>query len=179
MSKIINATQLIESLGSIDEQREMFLLRFHDVDRTVCTKLSEDFKRFDTENKGELTEHQALLLLEDRNLTKTATELRELLKDMRKNKGKNVSFVESACSFFSKDFDELNNFDDEEAKERASLVAIEQEVKLKQVEEEARRKKEDDEEKLLAKAAELDAESKLVCISYNLSCKLQHRMLIN
>jgi hypothetical protein len=162
MTTIINAAELIDALGSVDEQREMFLLKFHDVERVGCTQLADDFMRFDIEKKGELTEHQALLLLEDRHLTKTATELRELLRDMRKSKSKNISFVEFACSFFNKNFDELNNFADEESKTRAKQVAKEQEEKLKQVMEETKRKKDEDEAKIAAKAAQLEYESTLV-----------------
>lgn len=161
---IITAAELIKVLGSIVEQREMFLLRFRDIDRTDCVKLADDFKIFDVYNKNELTEHQVLMLLEDRNQTKTATELREILGEMRKGESKNITFVEFACSFFGKNFEDLDNFVDEEAKEIAKKEAEKQEELVQLVEEETKRKREEDETKAAAKAAELEAESKLVSV---------------
>ena len=65
---------------------------------------------------GELDEHEALMLLEHKNLTKTATELRMLLADIDKNKDRQVNFLEWCCFVFQKPWEELNNFVDEDAR---------------------------------------------------------------
>ena len=56
---------------------------------------------------GELDEHEALMLLEHKNLTKTATELRMLLADIDKNKDRQVNFLEWCCFVFQKPWEEL------------------------------------------------------------------------
>lgn len=162
---LIKAAELISALGSIDEQREMFLLKFKDVDRKECEDLATDFKRFDTEKKGELTEHQALMLLEHRDAAKTATELRQLLTEMDVSKNKKLSFVELSCSLFNKPFDDLDNFVDEEAKEQAKEEARKQAEKVKAVEEENKRLREEEEAKAAERAAILEAESKLTGVA--------------
>eukprot|EP01038_Epipyxis_sp_PR26KG_P008708 gene8708-11767_t len=106
-------------LQSVEEQREFFMWKYRDIPRTELNELLSEFKKFDAGNKGELTEVEAMKLLEARGETKTATELRAMIADIDKDKNHCVSFLEWCVCIYHKNWEELNDFVDEEARARA------------------------------------------------------------
>ena len=93
---------LINALGTSEEQRELFLFKFRDVDRADCSQLEKDFKKFDLDKRGELNEHQALQLMEYRSTVKTARELRAMISDMDFDKNHKLSLPKDGISLPSK-----------------------------------------------------------------------------
>ena len=152
-------------LGSLEEQRELFLWKFTDVDRQDVYALEKDFLKHDIKKCGELDEHEAAMLLEHRNNTKTASEIRQLLANIDKDKNHKVSFIEWACAIFEKPFDELNNFADEEARQKAMDEAKAAGEKARAAEEEIARAKEAEEAKMAQLAKELEDEAKLTGVA--------------
>lgn len=63
------------------------------------------------------------MLLEHRGEAKTATELREMIASMDADKNHRLSFVEFCCAYFSKSFEDLNNYVDEDARNAALAEA--------------------------------------------------------
>jgi len=101
------------------------------------------------------------MLLEHKQLTKTATELRMLLADIDQDKNRKVNFLEWCCFAFQKPWEELNNFVDEEARAAALAQAMLAGAKAKAAEAAIARAKEIEEEKAQQRAKELEEEAKL------------------
>ena len=152
-------------LGSLEEQRELFLWKFTEVDRQEVYALERDFLKHDIKKNGELDEHEAAMLLEHRNNTKTASEIRQLLVNLDKDKNHKVSFIEWACAIFDKPFAELNNFADEEARQKAMAEAMAAGEKAKAAEAEILRAKEAEDAKIAQLAKDLENEAKLTGVA--------------
>lgn len=103
-----------------------------------------------------------MMLLEYRNTVKTATELRAMVADMDKDNNKRLSFLEWCCAHYGKSYDELDNFVDEEARERAMAEAMAAGEEAKRAEEEIERAKQQKELQASLRAAALERESKMV-----------------
>ena len=115
------------------------------------------------DKRGELNEHQALQLMEHRATVKTARELRAMIADMDFDKNHRLSFIELCCAYFTKPYEELNNFVDEEARAAALEQAKAAADRVRMAEEEQRLAKEEEERKARELEAEIEAEKKLVC----------------
>ncbi len=154
--------QLKESVtDDLDQQRELFLWKFKDVTREQIKEEFNAFVKHDIKKEGQLDEHEALMLLEHRDMAHTATELRTLLAQIDKDKDRHVNFLEWCCFFFKKDWDELNCFVDEEARAAALAEAMAAGLKAKAAEEAIAEAKRREEEKAAAHAKELEDEAKL------------------
>jgi O-succinylbenzoate synthase len=109
-----------------------------------------------------------MMFLEHRGIAKTATEVRGMMSGMDKDHSTRLSFIEWCCAFYSKSFEELDNFSDEAAR----AIAIEEAMKAGEVakaaEEEIERAKIEKELQAAARAEELEKESKLVSLSHHL-----------
>ncbi len=101
------------------------------------------------------------MFLEHRGTVKTATELRTMVGDMDKDKNHLLSFVEWCCAYYGKSYEDLNNFVDEEARERAMEEAMRAGEEAKKAEEEIERAKAQKELQASLRAAALERESKL------------------
>lgn len=146
---------------NLDEQRELFLWKFKDVSRE---SIKEEFKLFmkaDLRKTGELDEHEALMLLENKDLVHTATELRTLLAVVDKDKNRTVNFLEWCCFVYKKPWEELNNWVDEDARQAAIAEARAAGMKAAAAEAAIKRAKEMEEEKAAKRAKELEEEAKL------------------
>eukprot|EP00854_Cymbomonas_tetramitiformis_P015193 gene15193-17972_t len=164
---------------STQEQAELFLKRFADhtdVERAKVLELKEEFDQFDEQKAGQLDYQQAMRLLEARNQTKTATELRTMLKELDTNNDLRVSFVEWSVVFFNKDMKEVSmtqvkfqrgqsfnikNAEVAEATSRIEALEGEKEILRKKYEEEAAEveKKRVEEEQKRQEEERLTAES--------------------
>uniref|UniRef100_A0A7S0XEY3 EF-hand domain-containing protein n=1 Tax=Chromulina nebulosa TaxID=96789 RepID=A0A7S0XEY3_9STRA len=151
-------TEFTSVIESVEEQRELFLWKFDDVPRPEVNELVKDFKKRDVANKGEIEEIDVLLILEKRGNAKTATELRLAVADMDKDKNHKISFLELACAIFSKPFDELNNFTDEEARKAAFEKAMKLSEKAREAELEIEKAKEAEEKAAQDRAEAIERE---------------------
>jgi hypothetical protein len=106
-----------------------------------------------------------MMLLEHRGTVKTAKELMEMCGDMDKDKNHRITFVEWCCAMFHKNYDELFNFVDEEARERAMEEAMRFGEEAKQAEEEIARANRQKELQAQLRAAALERESKLTGVA--------------
>lgn len=144
-----------------DEQRELFLWKYKDVTRDAILEMEKDFIKHNKTGTGELNEHEALRLFEDRGLVKTVREMRDMFVNIDYDGNHMISFIEWCCAWFDKDYEELNDFSDEEARlaalEEAKAAGMEAEKVLGDIEI-ARKKKEDE---AAARALEIENESKL------------------
>ena len=96
---------------SNEEQMEFFLRKFNrhpDVKRPAVWKLMKEFEKFDDDKAGELNEHQALRLLEARGETKTAADMREMVKELDSDANGKLSLLEWCCAIFGKSWEELH-----------------------------------------------------------------------
>ncbi len=159
MAGIVSLKDAVQD--NMDEQRELFLYKFRDVTRESINEEFKYFVKHDLRHCGELDEHEALMLLEHKNMTKTATELRTLLADIDKNKDRRVNFLEWCCFVYAKPWEELNNFVDEEARARAMAECKAAGQKARAVEAAIQKAKELEEEKAAKRAKELEEEAKL------------------
>lgn len=105
------------------------------------------------------------MLLEHRSMTKTASQIRGMISAMDADKNHNVSFIEWCCAVFEKSYDVLNDFADEEAREKALAIARVAAEKAKIAEEEIIKAKELEELTIKLKEAEIEAESKLTGVA--------------
>jgi hypothetical protein len=145
----------------LDQQRELFLWKFKDISREEITKEYNDFVKHDLKHHGELDEHETLMFLEHRNETKTALELRALIAEIDKDKNHKLNFLEWCCFYFKKSYEDLNDFVDEEARQKAlaeARAAGEAARRAQEKIDEAKKKEEEDAEK---EAAEIAEEKKL------------------
>ena len=154
--------QLKDSVSEdLDQQRELFLWKFKDVTRESINIQFKEFLKHDLKKEGQLDEHEALMLLEHRGMAHTATELRTLLAEIDKNNDRMVNFLEWCCFFYKKDWEELNCFVDEAAREAALAEAKIAGLKAKAAEAAIAEAKRLEEVKAQKRAAELEAEAKL------------------
>lgn len=65
----------------------------------------QDFIRHDIGRKGQLDEHEAMMLLEHRGIVKTAKELRAMMSTMDVDKNHRLSFVEWCCAIFERSYE--------------------------------------------------------------------------
>jgi hypothetical protein len=105
-----------------------------------------------------------MMFLEHRGNVKTATELRGMVSEMDKNNNHRMSFVEWCCAYYSKSYEELNNFVDEEAREIAMAEAMKAGEEAKAAEEEIAQANARKELQASLRAAAIEKESKLVSL---------------
>lgn len=163
-SALAHASKFYSHL-SIEEQRELFLWKYRDISREDVTNMMRDFIKHDIGHKGHLDEHEAMMLLEERGIVKTAKELRAMVSTMDVDNNHRLSFVEWCCAMFERSYQELNNFSDEDARQAALLQARTMGEETRKIEEEiqaARRKKEEEAE---ARARQLEEESKMTGVA--------------
>lgn len=143
----------------------MFLWKFSDIGRGEATALLEEFLRFDLNQCGELEEDQAMMLLEHRGETKTALELREMVREMDKNRDHKLNFLEWACCRYRKSWEELHTFADENARQAALTQMAAARAQAERVQAEMAEVKRREEEAAARRAAELEAEAKLTGVA--------------
>lgn len=147
------------------DQLEMFIWKFPDITRPEITTLLEEFLKFDHKGTGELEENEAMMLLEHRGETKTALELRDMVREMDKNQDHKLNFLEWACCRYAKSWEELHSFADEAARQAAmeQMSRARAAAEAAQAEIEAAKRRE--EEAAAKRAAELEAEAKLTGVA--------------
>jgi hypothetical protein len=148
-------------VGSIEEQRELFLWKYRDILRADVNVLFNDFKKHDLTHRGELDEHEASMLLEHRGEVRTATELREMIAGMDADKNHRLSFVEFCCAYFHKSFDNLNTYVDEDARAACLAEAMKFGEEAKKAEEAIAEAAREKEEEATARAAKIEEEGKM------------------
>lgn len=105
-----------------------------------------------------------MMLLEHRGEVKTATELRQMVGDMDKDHNHKLSFIEWLCAHFHKNFEDLNNFVDQAARDKAMEEAMKYGEEARAAEEEIQKAAELKEVEAQLRAAQLEEESKLVSL---------------
>jgi len=165
MSASAEAQIIAATIKNLDEQRELFLWKYRDIDRQEVNALLKDFKRHDIGNKGELDYHEAMMMLERRGEVKTAKELMDMVGDMDKNKDHRITFIEWCCALYKKSYDDLFYFVDEEAKQRAMAEAMRFGEEAKAAEEAIARAERQKELQAQLRAAALERESKLTGVA--------------
>ena len=97
---------------SVAEQEELFLRKFgHDADVSAAAvrEVRHEFERFDQDPKGELSEHEAMQLLESKRTSRSPASFQELRAafDAADTDGDGrLSFLEWACLSFRKHLEE-------------------------------------------------------------------------
>lgn len=153
-------------INGAEEQKELFLWKYgSSVTRAQVNEEYKMFLKYDISKTGELDEHEAMMLLEHRELATTAVALRALLVEIDKDQSHSLSFLEYCCFWFKKSYDDLNDFVDEEARARAMAEAMAAGEKAKAAEEAIEAAKLAEEQKALQRAAEIEAESKLTGVA--------------
>lgn len=147
------------------DQLEMFVWKFPDVARADITALLDEFLKFDYHETGELEEDQAMMLLEHRGETKTALELRAMVRAMDKNNDHKLNFLEWACCRFQKSWEELHTFADEATRAAAMAQMAEARAAAEAVQQEMAEAKRRQDEAAAQRAAELEAEAKLTGVA--------------
>eukprot|EP01035_Chromulina_nebulosa_P036936 gene36936-49831_t len=99
---------------SMEEQREMFLLKYSDVSRDEVSSMLNDFIRRDIGRKGYLDEYEAMILMEDRGIVITAMELHAMMHEVDLTKAQKLSFLSWCCAYFHKSFEGLSRHSDDE-----------------------------------------------------------------
>lgn len=143
------------------DQLEMFLFKFPDIARGDITHLLEEFQKHDKRQDGVLEKDEALMLFEHRGEVKTLMQMLTSVGDLDYDSSKGLSFLAWCCCHYKKSWVELHDFSDEGAYEAAMLAvkkAREAADAAKQAIEDAKKREED---AAAARAAELEAESKL------------------
>lgn len=110
----------------LNEQREFFLWRFPKLTtRNDISSLLSDFNRIDKLHVGTINEVQTMMLMESRGLFKSAFELRLITSQFGEDKsdGRSLSFLEVCCAVYGTSWEALNDFVDEEARDRALLMS--------------------------------------------------------
>jgi hypothetical protein len=129
-------------LGNAAEQRELFLMKFSDIDRLDVLDMYEAFLRFDKKKSGDLDEHEIQLMMADLGVHKTLVELRQMLSTIDFTLGKKIQFMELLCASFGKDYQALLDHTDPQAVANAkakadAAKAIEDAIAAKRAEDEA------------------------------------------
>lgn len=101
------------------------------------------------------------MFLEHRNETKTAMELRALLVEIDKNKDHTLNFLEWCCFYFNKSYDDLNDFTDEEARQKALALAAEAAAMYKAAQDKIEAAKKAEEEAKAKEEADIAAEKEM------------------
>lgn len=101
------------------------------------------------------------MFLEHRNETKTAMELRALLVEIDKNKDHTLNFLEWCCFYFNKSYDDLNDFTDEEARQKALALAAEAAAMYKAAQDKIDAAKKAEEEAKAKEEADIAAEKEM------------------
>lgn len=159
------ASTIFTKIQDNGDMRELFLWKYKDITRQ---QVNDELKSFTDHNlikTGELDEHEAMMLLEHRGCAKTAVELRALLADIDKDKSHSVNFLEWLCFWFKKSYDDLNDFVDEEARERAYAEARAAGEAAQRAQEAIEAAKLAEEEAARKRAEEIEAESKLTGVA--------------
>jgi len=89
---------------SLEEQKELFLLKYNDVSRDDVSVMLKDFIRCDIGRKGHLDEYEAMILMEDREIVITAPELREMIQSADLTCSHKLIFIEWCCAYFKKSY---------------------------------------------------------------------------
>lgn len=111
-----------------------------------------------------MDEAQAMKMFERRGSVKTATELRQYIGDIDRDKNHKISFLEWCCAHYQKSYDDLNDFVDEAAREKALEEARKASEEAAAVEREMERIRLLKEKEAEERAAQLERESSLVSI---------------
>ena len=112
------------NFDGLNEQREFFLWRFPKLtSRNDINSLQSDFSRIDNHHVGTINEIQTLMLMESRGLFKSAFELRLITSQFGEDKtdGRSLNFMEVCCAVYGTSWEALNEFVDDEARDRALL----------------------------------------------------------
>ena len=93
--------------------------------RNDITSLQADFSRIDNLHVGTINELQTMMLMESRGLVKSAFELRLITSQFGEEKidSRSLNFLEVCCTVYGASWDALNDFVDEDARERALLTS--------------------------------------------------------
>lgn len=164
-SAILAGTATTKLVLNVEEQRELFIWKYRDIERSAVNELYEDFKKFDKDSLGEIGETDAMRMLEARGATKTATELRSLFTDIDRDRNRRISFLEWCCAYFQQSYEDLSTFADEAARDLARAEARDMELQALAAEEEIKRAREEEEAEKKKKAEELEAESRLTGVA--------------
>ena len=114
------------TFNSLNEQREFFLWKFPSLTtRDEISCLQAEFSRFDKTHKGTIDEVHAMMVMDARGVSKSAFELRLITSQYggEKSEGRSFSFLEICCAVYETDWDALNDFVDDEARDRALVTA--------------------------------------------------------
>lgn len=101
--------------------------------------------------------------MERRGSIHSAAELRQMVVDMDKDKNHRISFLELCCAIYHKSWEDLNNFVDENARERAMAAAIRASEEARKAEERIEEARRAEELAAQIRAAALEREASLVC----------------
>jgi len=109
--------------GDASQQRELFLLKFPDIDRVDVIDMFEAFQKYDTTGAGEVDEYCIQLMMADLGVHKTLIELRSMLSTIDFSQGKKIQFLELCCASFGKDLAVITDHTDAAAVANAKLAA--------------------------------------------------------
>lgn len=147
------------------DYRELFLWKYKDITREQVNDELKSFTQHNLRKTGELDEHEAMMLLEHRGCAKTAVELRSCLVEIDKDQSHTVNFLEWLCFWFKKSYEDLNDFVDEDARERAFAEAMAAGIAAQKAQDAIEAAKLAEEEAARKRAAEIEAESKLTGVA--------------
>lgn len=93
--------------------------------RNDISSLQSDFSRIDNLHVGTINEVQTMMLMESRGLFKSAFELRLITSQFGEDKSdvRSLTFLEVCCAVYGTSWEALNEFVDEEARDRALLTS--------------------------------------------------------
>lgn len=93
--------------------------------RNDLSSLQSDFIRLDNLHVGIINEVQTMMLMESRGLFKSAFELRLITSQFGEDKSdvRSLTFLEVCCAVYGTSWEALNEFVDEEARDRALLTS--------------------------------------------------------
>jgi hypothetical protein len=158
---------------SLNEQREFFLWKFPNLTtRDEISCLQAEFSRFDRSHKGTIDEVHAMMVMDARGVSKSAFELRLITSQYggEKSEGRSFSFLEICCAIYETDWDALNDFVDDDARDRALLTAKAAADEIEIAAAKIANAKIEEEKAAELRAATIEEESRLVSTSL---CKIQ------
>jgi len=156
-----NNSNLKQILGSVAEQRELFLMKFPDIERIDVIDMYDAFVKFDKSKNGALDEHEIQLMMADLGVHKTLVELRAMLSSIDFTLGAKICFMELLCASFGKDYLAILDHTDAAAVAKAQQAA----ALAQHVEDEIMSKHEADEKAARELAEQLEKESKLTGVA--------------
>lgn len=160
-------------LGNVADQRELFLMKFPDIDRVDVLDMFDAFVRFDKTKSGDLDEHAIQLMMADLGVHKTLVELRTMLSTIDFTLGKRVQFCELLCASFGKDYQALLDHTDAAAVANAKAKAD----SAKNLEDEIARKHAADDAAERELQSQLEREAGLTGVAYQKA--FFHRAALN